>query len=127
MGLLGNLKKRRDCDEKEEEPKLEDLHEAINKSISSKITDPDNLPISKFMKKWEKLGKSWLRRLICHDLQSPLGKQLLPKKKPFISLLAWLSTCNTKFAQNLGFAFGCDASTIRKIRYSEAALFSTNG
>jgi hypothetical protein len=69
MGLLGNLKKRQNCDEKEEEPKLEDLHEAINKSISSNITDPNNLPISKFMKKVgkarEELAPSFDMFLLC--------------------------------------------------------------
>jgi hypothetical protein len=125
MGLLGGLKKRRNCDEKEEEPTLEDLNEAIDKSYVFRAKDPKDAPISKFLNKWEKLGKSWLHRLICHDLQSPLGKQLLPKEKRFILLLAaLLAPNNKKWAEELGFAFGCAASNIRKIRNSEKeALF----
>lgn len=69
MGLLGGLKKRRNCDEKEEEPTLEDLNEAIDKSYVFRAKDPKDAPISKFLNKWEKLGKSWLHRLICHKTE----------------------------------------------------------
>jgi hypothetical protein len=110
MRLLGGLKKRRNCDDKEEEPKLEDLREAIAKTTSSK-------PFSKFLNKWEKLGTGWPRRLVCHDLQTPL--ELLPKEKGFIFQLAGLLVCNEKWAEEVGFAFGCPASTIRNIFKSE--------
>jgi hypothetical protein len=65
-----------------------------------------------------KIGKSWLRRLISHDPQT-LGKQLSPLEKRFISFFGAL-LFHSKWAEDLAFAFGCAAGTIRKIRKSDA-------
>ncbi len=90
MGLLDSLKKRRKkCDDKEEEPKLEDLREAINKSMGARTNDPKQSPVFKFIVKWEKLGNSWLRHLTPRDSQT-LEKNLSPLEKRFISLLGGL-------------------------------------